>query len=170
MSNLARVLVLACAIPLVALLPAAAWWIRHRWVVIRVEGVSMLPALRDGDVILVSRSPRTVIARGDIVVFWGPDLLGQPRPSFPAGSGTGRLVIKRVVATPGDRVPEIVRHWAPVATVPDNSLVVYGDNGGLDSRAFGLLPRDRVVGVFARPLARSCERRRPAGGVAAPPT
>lgn len=53
-----------------------------------VHGNSMLPALRDGDVVFVDKLERgTVPARGDIVIFDG---------------GDGVRLVKRVIALPGE--------------------------------------------------------------------
>lgn len=38
----------------------------------RIEGNSMLPAVRDGDIILVWKAPRELIQPGDIIVFENP--------------------------------------------------------------------------------------------------
>ena len=39
----------------VASMAAAAWWVRHRYVAITVEGMSMSPALYDGEKVLIRR-------------------------------------------------------------------------------------------------------------------
>jgi type IV secretory pathway protease TraF len=59
-------------------------------------------------------------------------------------------MVKRVAAVPGDRVPIDV---VATGTVPPGALVVFGDNGGYDSRVFGPLPFDRLLGVVVRRLA-----------------
>lgn len=151
----------------------------------RVEGASMEPTLRDGDLLLVDRlAPRlSPPARGDIVVV--------------GLNANGLAGIKRVVAVPGDAVaidgthvdspggrphpvvllqpggrgtwerlvePYLAAGWgrpefccdanglaagsSPRAlTLPPGEFFVLGDDRGvsIDSRAFGLVPRDRIL-------------------------
>jgi signal peptidase I len=70
------------------------------------------------------------------------------------------MLLKRVVAVPGDRIPP---SWADPdvhslagAVVPPGSAVVLGDNrpAGWDSRHYGFVPRDRMVGVVVRLVSR----------------
>ena len=137
-----------------ALLGAAA--ARRRYLVVTVKGPSMRPSLDHGDRLLVHRRhqrPR----RGDVVVFQSPpDGAGWAAAPPLASLGRGDWNVKRVVAVPGDPVP-----WdafaacrsAPGARVPAGSLVVFGDGtDSYDSRAWGLLPLDRVLGVARRRL------------------
>jgi signal peptidase I len=167
----------------------------------RVEGVSMVPTLRDGDLLLVDRvGPRLwAPARGDIVIV--------------GLNANGLAGVKRVIAVPGDTVaidgthadvpgarphpvvllrpggagpwerlvePYIAGDWGrpefccdanglSVAgssprplTLPPGEFFVLGDNRGvsIDSRTFGLVPRDRILGrVVARywPIGRAGE-------------
>lgn len=129
------------------------------WVVevYRVQGLSMESTLHHGERVLVNkflyawvRSPRP----GDIVVFRYPR---QPDRDF----------IKRVVGVAGDKVeikagrvyvngrqlPEAPTVRAsdqdfPVATVPENSVWVLGDNrnNSEDSRYFGEVPLGNIRG------------------------
>jgi signal peptidase I len=129
----------------------------------RVAGPSMLPTLRDGDYILVTKGlsqPR----RGDVVVL---DTTEAGRPTE---------VVKRIVAVAGDRVhiagdfalvngaPEQFPHMVfgsslpwPVQdlTVPRGTVFVLGDNRPVsyDSRYLGPLSvaqiQGRVVAVYA---------------------
>jgi nickel-type superoxide dismutase maturation protease len=91
-----------------------------RWPVFRVAvaGVSMAPTYLPGDFLLVRRGRR--VRRGQVVVV--------RRPAPPA-----LLVVKRCVGVE-----------------PDGSVRVGSDNayaeGAADSRTFGALPPDRVVG------------------------
>lgn len=133
----------------------------------RVEGESMIPTLRNGDRLLLTKGysdPR----RGDIVVLLTSDM------------GTPLEIVKRVVALPGDTVEvfgDVVmvnnRAEAPVHIgviqnetphipafkLPIGSIFVMGDNrpGSLDSRVTGPMAlssvHGRVAGIFA-PIAR----------------
>jgi signal peptidase I len=141
---------------LVLALLLAIFWIA--FTPVRIEGDSMLPGLRDGDRVLVTRS-YTQPARGDVVrvVDFGPRDKAGPR------------VIKRVVALPGDTVgvvsgrafvngaltdmPEGVILSDNDASdaenvVPAGHVYVLGDNRpvSLDSRFFGPVPLDAISG------------------------
>ena len=61
-------------------------------------------------------------------------------------------MIKRAVAVPGEPVPEQSR--LADAVVPAGRLVVLGDNlpASLDSRGFGYVPAERVLGIVVRRL------------------
>lgn len=101
------------------------WWrflrrVRSRKVV--VQNASMRPTLEPGDRLRVD--PRAYRgagpARGDLVVLRDPE-----RP--------GHLLVKRVVALPGDA--------SVSGTVPLGTVRVEGDNpASRDSRAFGAVP------------------------------
>lgn len=122
---------------------------------VRVDGLSMLPTLQDGEFVLVNRLAYRLglPSRGDIIVFRSttqPDL----------------DLIKRIVGTSGDKIaiangkvkvngvtikepyineaPQYSGHW----TVPDGSLFVLGDNrnDSSDSHAWGMLPMKNVIG------------------------
>ena len=112
--------------------------LRRRWTVVTVVGGSMLPALQDGDVLLARRLRPDRARVGDVLV------IAAPTPD----GGQDRMV-KRVAAVPGDPLQDGVPGTGPV---PAGSLVVLGDNGGYDSRMFGPLPYERVLGAVVRPL------------------
>ncbi|WP_219825575.1 signal peptidase I [Nonomuraea typhae] len=122
----------------VLLLAAGAVWARRSYVVVTVQGESMTPTLADGDRVLVRRRRPGQVSRGDVVV------LEPPREP-------GRWNVKRVVALPGDPVPDGLRE---TGTVPDGALVVLGDNpgGSADSRQRGFFPADQLLGVALRRL------------------
>lgn len=125
----------------------------------RVEGISMLPNLLPGDILLVTKGYDSPI-RGDVIVINAPDN---------AQVEAGAEFVKRVIAVPGDEV-EIVSGVAYVngkpepdsypktiladdlgikpITVPEGHLVVLGDNRpvSLDSRVFGPIPIGLVIG------------------------
>lgn len=126
-----------------ALVAGALWALRRHRLVATVVGTSMLPAFRPGERVLVRR-PAPDLRVGDVVVVVAPDS---------ADSADPRLLVKRVAALPGDALPD-------GTVVPGRAVVVLGDNGGYDSRQFGPLPREQVVGVVMR---RIDPRRRPPG-------
>jgi len=124
-----------------------------------IERESMQPTLQPGDMVLVdtlsyrfSGGP----ARGDVVVFHAWPQAGE------------KDFVKRVVAVPGDAltiregrveidgVPVDEPYVSGVSTTPDTGPItlgtdayyVLGDNraNSVDSRTYGPLPRDRVVG------------------------
>lgn len=143
-----------------------------------ISSASMTPTLQVGDALLVEKvslqdhPPR----RGEIVLFRPPGRLvkiideneiSRKRPRWNARGDA--LFVKRVVAVGGD-VAEIrgaevlvngivVDKAAPQSpdvkplTIPEGFLFVVGDNPdrSIDSRYWGLLPVDYVVG---RPIAR----------------
>jgi signal peptidase I len=134
-------------------LAGAALLARRRLVAITVRGRSMEPTLYEGDRVLVLRRPLRRVRRGEIVVF------EEPRPELrwghlpaPAHRTGGReWLIKRAVALPGDPVPAEVASAVSVAEgapVPADSLVVIGDGTRSgDSRLWGFVPGDRLLGV-----------------------
>lgn len=122
---------------------------RRRYLVVRVAGTSMLPTYRPGDRVLIRRTAGSALRRGQVVVFhFGP-------PPRRADLDAGLWQIKRVAAVPGDPVPQEV---SPAVDgeprVPDGRLVVLGDGvDSRDSRHWGYLPMDRVLGVVVRELS-----------------
>ena len=118
-----------------------------------IPSASMQPTLQVGDHIIVLRDASP--SRGDVVVFRAP---GSPE----------ELMVKRIIATPGDLVAtsngEVTIGSHPLAEpylaqpaasgailpqiVPANCYYVLGDNRGnsYDSRQWGVLPRELVVG------------------------
>jgi signal peptidase I len=122
---------------------------------VRVDGLSMVPTLQNGEFVLVNRLAYRLGSptRGDIIVFRS---VNQPDLDL----------IKRVIGTPGDEVtigdsrvvvngvaliepyinaePRYSGHW----TVPPGYLFVLGDNrnDSSDSHAWGLLPIGNVIG------------------------
>lgn len=130
-----------------------------------VDGTSMEPTLHNGELILVNkwgyffRSP----TRGDVIVFVAP-----PSPS--------EDYVKRIIALPGDVIN--INNGVPTVngvtlkefyvapgdmgstpydqpyhnvTVPANDYFVMGDNriGSSDSRTWGFVPRNNIIGVAA---------------------
>ena len=128
--------------PLVAAAVLAAGltaWVRRRYVVVTVDGLSMFPAYRQGERLLVRRTAQ--VRRGDCVVFT---------------DASKEWIVKRVVAVPGDPVPRTgVLKDVPEPSVPAGRLVALGDNqaSSYDSRHYGFLDAARVLGVVLRPMA-----------------
>ncbi|MER7364639.1 S26 family signal peptidase [Nonomuraea wenchangensis] len=131
---------------------------RRRLVVVQVTGPSMLPTYRSGDRVLVRRVAGAKLGRGQVVVFeaapgglWRTGPLSAPKDA--------KWLIKRVAALPGDPVPPEVAPAAGAnegAPVPTGRLVVIGDGPlSADSRHWGYLPADRVLGVVVRRLSSS---------------
>lgn len=124
----------------------------RRRVVVEVRGDSMMPTLQDGERLVARRYTGGPIAVGDIVIFARPPLRFEFMVSENQGAGLAQWWVKRVAAGPGDPVPASVSAAAPgLDRVPPGMLVVLGDSFGLDSRAFGLLRTDLILGVARRP-------------------
>ncbi|MGW6393552.1 S26 family signal peptidase [Streptomyces sp. NPDC055103] len=116
---------------------------------VTVDGASMEPALRPGQTVVAHRSLAARLRHGQIVILVKPTAPGAwewPRPS--RRPHRQALLVKRLAALPGDPLPPGVpgRHAAEV-TVPAGYAAVLGDNraASTDSRAFGLVPLDRIV-------------------------
>ncbi|MFD1545838.1 S26 family signal peptidase [Nonomuraea guangzhouensis] len=141
---------------LVAVLVAAVVVARRRFVVVRVSGMSMWPTYRPGDRVLVRRAAAREVGRGEVVVFEPAGRTGWRTGPLPAPQAAA-WVIKRVTALAGDPVPaDVVAavRAEPGAAVPEGALVVVGDGtSSADSRIWGYLPADRVLGVAVRRLS-----------------
>ncbi|MDD5749103.1 MAG: signal peptidase I [Actinomycetota bacterium] len=118
-----------------------------------IHGQSMFPTLHDGDRVYVNTyRGDDKPSRGDIVVLKNV-------------AGLDDLLIKRVIATGGDSIKidknKIVVNGTDTYTnsnhgseviyskvIPENYIYVMGDNESVsyDSRSFGFVPCDRVVG------------------------
>ena len=122
---------------------------------VRVDGVSMLPTLQNGEFVLVNKlAYRTgTPSRGDIIVFRST-------------TTTDLDLIKRIMGIPGDKIsihngqvlingqtlsePYInaVPNYGGDWQVPDGYLFVLGDNrnDSSDSHLWGFLPEKNVIG------------------------
>lgn len=122
---------------------------------VRVDGFSMRPTLEDGEFVLVSKLSYTFgeFERGDIIVF-----------HFPLNPD--EELVKRIIGLPGDQVmvkenqvyvngqllsePYIAQSpiYSGEWTVTEGHLFVLGDNrnNSNDSKDWGLLPQENVVG------------------------
>jgi signal peptidase I len=125
------------------------WTLHRRYAVVDVRGSSMEPTLRHGDRVLVRRVRTSGVRTGGVRTG---DIVVIERP----GRAARRVwVVKRAAAVAGDPVPGSVAHAAGVApgtAVPAGRLVVLGDNPthSTDSRVWGYLPTDRLLGVVRR--------------------
>lgn len=146
-------LVVACAALLA--LAAAVLVARRRLTIVSVFGPSMRPRLHSGDRVLARRATIGRLRVGQIVVIERP-AAGRSSmnraPTWPPGRRD--WLIKRVAAVPGDAAPS----WIPDEVgvqVPDGWFAVLGDNAAssVDSRAFGLVPADCLLGVMVRPVS-----------------
>jgi signal peptidase I len=132
-----------------------------------VSAVSMAPTLDDGDRILVNKVPYRFDHphRGDVVVVEAPVRAGGTGWAWPVEE---ERFVKRVVGMPGETVegrdgrvlvngipldePYLVPGTStrpfPAVVVPDGSYFLMGDNRllSIDSRSFGPVPGDAVVG------------------------
>lgn len=161
-----------CCLGLIIVLALAA--LRRGFVMVAVSGASMLPAFRPGDRVLVRRTGHRGIEVGGVVVLRSP--ASEPGQWVPAeqpvtaggvaaarsarragraassGPLVGSWVIKRVAALPGDPVPGLMRSaTVGVPVVPSGQLLVTADSdGGTDSRRWGFIPVNRVLGPVVR--------------------
>ncbi|MDN3239774.1 S26 family signal peptidase [Glycomyces tritici] len=126
--------------------------LRRRWVLVEIKGVSMEPALHDGDEVLAKRTRN--IAVGDIVVVTAPDpRLGwaeakrAPSVKFASrGSAPSPWWVKRVTAGPGEPMPDSGE------PVPPGHYFLLSDNPEVrdDSRRHGPCPANLIVGSVIR--------------------
>ena len=122
---------------------------------VRVENISMLPTLKEGDMLVVNKLAYKLggVERGDIITFHYPL---EPALSY----------IKRAIGLPGDtveiankqvRVNDIVLDEPYIVTpsdytgkwvVPAESVFVLGDNrvDSADSHVWGFVPYNDLVG------------------------
>jgi signal peptidase I len=128
--------------------------LRWRYAVVTVHGASMEPDLADGDRLLCRRCGLRRLRRGQLVIFREPDLGECRRPAWLTGAARDKWVIKRVVAIPGDPVPDAVREAVGgTDTVPSGAVVVLGNAlRSTDSRQWGFIPARNVLGTGWRRL------------------
>ncbi|HEU5161836.1 MAG TPA: signal peptidase I [Thermoanaerobaculia bacterium] len=152
-ATILRIVIQPLAIGLIAALVVRATLLQAY----SIPSGSMSPTLEAGDHILVTPMVRPLggaaASRGDVVVFRNPDV----------GSG---FFVKRVIALPGEHLEirggtvrvdgrVLEEPWTAERTdgalaeiVPADHVFVMGDHRGdsIDSRAWGVLPQDRIIG------------------------
>lgn len=122
---------------------------RSSFVIVTVEGTSMTPTLSPGDQVVVKRRRISEIRRRDIVVIQPPKIHDGRYESLDEKQWN----IKRVAALPGDPVPDGIPGAQELTQVPQESMVVFGDNhDSIDSRHRGFFPTEHVLGVVIRRL------------------
>lgn len=123
------------------LLLGVAVFVYMNFFTIQVKGRSMLETFREGERLLATRAYWLVgpIKRNDVIVIKGTE--------------PGEFLIKRVNRLGGETVDmlNVPNNWDfenGAFTVPEGYLWVLGDNfaESEDSRAFGPIPLERVVG------------------------
>ena len=128
--------------------------------VLQIAGTSMEPTLRDGDIVLLTKSKK--LETGDLCAFYY----------------SNKILIKRVIATPGDYIwiesdGTVVLNGSPLDEpyisekalgecdvdfpyqVPENHYFVMGDQRAtsIDSRSsvIGCVPKDQLIGkIFCK--------------------
>lgn len=151
-------IVLAAAAGVLVASAVIVLWLRRRYIVITVTGVSMEPAYRSGDRVLVRRAPLASVRRGQAVLLAGTLAEMWPEMAAPSPDGAARppsrrsprtsavpaavpaavrepaeepfRMVKRATAVPGDPIPRDVPslRHVPGRVVPEGLLVVLGDN------------------------------------------
>lgn len=117
----------------------------------------MAPTLHHGDRLLVLRTPLVPIRRGSVVVARPP---ASP-PDWQAAQALAysRLpawVVKRVAGLPGDVLTPRQAAADQAVRVPPRHVYLLGDSEpSVDSRLWGPIPIDRILGVAITRLARA---------------
>ncbi|HSN68838.1 MAG TPA: signal peptidase I [Thermoanaerobaculia bacterium] len=152
-ATILRIVIQPLAIGLIAALVVRATLLQAY----SIPSGSMSPTLEAGDHILVTPIVRAlgsaVASRGDVVVFRNPEV----GPGF---------FVKRVIALPGEHLEirggtvridgrALDEPWTAERTdgalaeiIPADHVFVLGDHraDSIDSRAWGVLPQDRIIG------------------------
>ena len=117
----------------------------------RVQGQDMFPAVHDGDLLLASRRVKEW-RRGDVVIYRAE---GERRIGRIVAVGTdkvsvtedGRLLVNGALQTEEIFYPTEMESEEPVS-VPEGTVYILGDNRSacLDSRDFGPIPITEIEG------------------------
>ena len=152
-------------IALIVLLGYGSYWFISDYViqVVRVQGISMYPALRNADTLYLNRwfyhirDPR----QRDIVVIKDPADQGFSVKRIIAGPGDFLCVFHGKVYVNGHKLNEPYlpdNTWTFPSTRPStewmigcrqNEYIVLGDNreNSIDSRFYGVVPRQNILGI-----------------------
>lgn len=125
---------------------------------VRVQGIAMEPALRDGDRIFIERNPEK-LDRGDIIIFYYPAdqtksfikrIVGLPNETVEVREGkvmiNGRIIEEPYIDA------KFNKSWRNTAEIKlgEDSYYVLGDNrdNSSDSRIWGPVQRKLVYGKY----------------------
>ena len=135
----ALAILVGCVQALLAVCALAVAALPRALMIITVDGGSMSPTYQDQQRLLVRRCHRC--RRHDVVVFTTAQ---WDIPSVPA------ILVKRVAAVPGDKVPVDMVGIINDVYVPMGVVLVRGDNHeSLDSRHLGYVASSAVGGSFS---------------------
>ncbi|MCK4835495.1 MAG: signal peptidase I [Candidatus Aminicenantes bacterium] len=128
---------------------------------LKIEGSSMNPVLRDQERVIILKSPvnKNHIHRFDIIVFSTSRephkklikrVIGLPGEHIEIKQGkvyVNNKILNQTFLSPADSTAYAMISMKPVK-IPENHYFVIGDNRRIskDSRTFGLIPRDRIIG------------------------
>jgi|SRR6185503_2550726 len=127
---------------------------------VKVEGTAMLPALHDGDRIVIERNPQQ-LERGDIIVFLFPDdqtksyikrIIGLPNEVVEIREGKV-FVNETPLEEPYVDPQKNLSHRSSMPLRLDgNSYYVAGDNrdNSSDSRIWGPVKRELIYGKYMK--------------------
>lgn len=127
---------------------------------IKVQGTAMLPALSEGDRIVVERNPQK-LERGDIVVFLFPQdqtksyikrIIGLPYEVIEIDEGKVLVNGKPLDEPYVDARLNLTGRSASPFTVPADNYYVLGDNrdNSSDSRLWGPVKKDLIYGKYLK--------------------
>lgn len=132
--------------------------LRQRFVIVTVNGDSMMPTLAPSDRVLVRRARLSRLRRGQVAVVEAPGADGDWSTPVRGPAAHRHWMIKRVAAVPGDPLPAgcpSETAGLPRQLVPPGKLVLLGDNAASshDSRHIGYLPGERLLGIAVRRIS-----------------
>jgi signal peptidase I len=127
---------------------------------IKVEGVAMLPALSDGDRIVIERNPQK-LERGDIIVFLFPQdqtksyikrIIGLPHELIEIDEGRVLVNGKPLDEPYVDAKLNLSGRSSPSLKLEADNYYVMGDNrdNSSDSRFWGPVKRDLIYGKYLK--------------------